>query len=70
MSERRVSTEDELAALPAGSVVLSEKYRHHESGMQIAFQKWVDGDWHRGGRGSFTHPDYFLPATVIWEAGV
>jgi len=60
-----VVTEEELDALPAWSVVLSDAYTHHESGRRISFQRWDDGRWHRGGRSASTHPDNFLPATVL-----
>lgn len=64
---RTITTTEELDALAVGTVVLSEKYIHHTTGMGISFQKWDDWLWHRGGRSSDTHPDYFLPATVLWE---
>ena len=60
-----VNTEEELNALPAWSVVLSVAYTHHKSGKRISFQRWDDGAWHRGGRAASTHPDNFLPATVL-----
>lgn len=66
---KRVTTEEELDALPNWSVVLSEKYLT-ASDDRIAFQRWHDGRWHRGGRSGDTHPDYFLPAAVLWEPEV
>lgn len=63
---RTITTMDELDALPEGSVVLSKDYIHHASGMRITFQKWDSGFWHRGGRSGHTHPDYFLPATLLY----
>lgn len=70
---RTITTEDELDALPVGSVVLSDPYRYMvhggaDCGWPIAFQKWDDGLWHRGARSGSTHPDNFLPATVLHEA--
>lgn len=61
----RVTTEEQLDALPVGSVVLSEDVTHHEGGWALSYQRWQDGDWHRGARGSSTHPDSFLPVTVL-----
>lgn len=63
---RVITTEEELDELPVGSVVLSMVYVRQQ-GWPVAFQRWDSGDWHRGGRSSFTHPDNFLPATVLWE---
>jgi hypothetical protein len=64
---RTITTVDELDALPNGSVVLSQVYRHYLNGMDISFQRWEDGLWHRGARSTDTHPDNFLPVTVIHE---
>jgi hypothetical protein len=64
---RTITSADELDALPVGSVVLSAAYRHHATHMQVAFQRWDDGLWHRGGRAADTHPDNFVPATVLYE---
>ncbi|QWY79672.1 hypothetical protein PP637_gp42 [Arthrobacter phage Persistence] len=64
---RTISTPEELDALPAWSVVLSEPYTHHGSDHRIAFQRWDDGLWHRGARSGSTHPDNFLPVTVLHE---
>jgi hypothetical protein len=64
---RTITTVEELDALPNGSVVLSQVYRHYLNGMDISFQRWEDGLWHRGARSSDTHPDNFLPVTVIHE---
>jgi hypothetical protein len=66
LKPRAITTAEELDALPIGAVVLSETYTG-QSGQQISFQRWDDGDWHRGARSSDTHPDNFLPATVIYE---
>lgn len=60
-----VTTEEELDALPVGSVVLSEEVTHHEGGWPLSYQRWQDGDWHRGARSGSTHPDNFLPAVVL-----
>jgi len=65
---RTVFTVDELDLLPIGSVVLSETYTHYLDDWPVAFQRWSDGEWHRGARSSDTHPDNFLPAKVIHEA--
>jgi hypothetical protein len=65
---RVVFTEDELDQLPIGSVVLSETYRHYADDWQVAFQRWSNGEWHRGARSTDTNPDNFLPAKVIHEA--
>jgi len=64
---RDIGTAEELDTLPVGSVVLSDPYRHHSHGFPVAFQRWEDGLWHRGGRSSDTHPDYILPAAVLHE---
>lgn len=69
---RTVSTVEELDALPEGTVVLSDAYRYMmhggaDCGWPVSFQKWPDGDWHRGARSSDTHPDNFLPASVLYE---
>ncbi|MDQ0854807.1 hypothetical protein QFZ79_002918 [Arthrobacter sp. V4I6] len=64
---RTITTEEELDALPNGSVVLSQVYRHYLNGMDISFQRWEDGLWHRGARSTDTHPDNFLPVTVLHE---
>lgn len=64
---RTVTTDEELDALPEGTVVLSETYRHFVDEWQVSLQRWSDGAWHRGGRAASTHPDNFLPATVIYE---
>ena len=66
---QQVTTAEELDALPVGSVVLSDPYRHHSHGYPVAFQRWDTGNWHRGGRSSDTHPDYILPATVLHVGG-
>lgn len=65
----QVTTEEELDALPPGSVVLSLSYLGQPSGQRISFQRWADGDWHRGARSGSTHPDNFLPATVLHVGG-
>lgn len=67
-----VTTAEELDSLPAGSVVLSDPYRYMvhggaDCGWPVAFQRWDDGMWHRGARSGSTHPDNFLPATVLHE---
>jgi hypothetical protein len=62
---RTITTAEELDALPVGSVVLSQDYRHHVDEWRVSFQRWQDGDWYRGARSSHTHPDNFLPATVL-----
>jgi hypothetical protein len=67
---RVIETVEELEALPNGSVVLSEVYRHYVNGMDISFQRWEDGLWHRGARSTDTHPDNFLPVKVIHEPAV
>jgi hypothetical protein len=67
--ENRITTAEELDALPEWSVVLSDTYRHHASGQRLSFQRWDDGAWHRGGRSASTHPDNFLPATVLHVGG-
>lgn len=64
---RTVTTVEELDALPVGSVVLSLAYHSDVNGMAIVFQRWHDGLWHRGARSGDTHPDNFLPATVLHE---
>ena len=69
MAAAKVATEEELDALPAWSVVLSDAYTHHESKQRISFQRWDDGAWHRGGRSASTHPDNFLPVTVLYVPG-
>ena len=66
MKPRTVTTEDELDTLPIGSVVLSEG-RSFRGGFRMSFQRWDDGLWHRGARSASTHPDNFLPATVLHE---
>lgn len=63
----RIETAKALAALPVGTVVLSDEVTHHEGGWPIAYQRWQDGDWHRGGRSGSTHPDNFLPVTVLYR---
>lgn len=63
---RMVTTEAELDALPPWSVVLSTSYTS-QGDHRISFQRWEDGDWHRGARCGSTHPDNFLPATVLHE---
>ncbi len=63
---RTITTAEELDALPYGSVVLSAVYIAHH-GQAISFQRWEDGLWHRGARSSHTHPDNFLPVTVLHE---
>ena len=64
---RTITTTEELDTLPVGSVVLSDKYLTHSDQWRVAFQRWNDGLWHRGGRLGDTHPDNFLPATVLHE---
>jgi len=69
---RTITTVEELDALPIGSVVLSDAYRYMmhggaDCGWRVSFQRWNDRLWHRGGRASDTHPDNFLPATVLYE---
>lgn len=66
---RQVTTVEELNALPVGSVVLSDAYRHSIEDWPVSFQRWGDGDWHRGARSGDTHPDNFLPATVLHVGG-
>lgn len=66
---RTITTVEELDALPNGSVVLSNDYRHWGEQWQVTFQRWDTGYWHRGGRSGSTDPDYFLPATVLYEPG-
>jgi hypothetical protein len=66
---QQVTTVEELDALPVGSVVLSEEVTHHEGGWALAYQRWQDGDWHRGARSGSTHPDNFLPATALHVGG-
>jgi hypothetical protein len=63
---RTITTAEELDTLPNGSVVLSDVYISNH-GQAISFQRWEDGLWHRGARSSFTDPDNFLPATVLYE---
>lgn len=63
-----IASEEQLDKLPAGSVVLSVETVHHEGGWPLAYQRWQDGAWHRGGRSGSTHPDNFLPVTVLHEA--
>lgn len=64
---RPIETEEELDALPVGTVVLSKAYQHHVDGVPVSFQRWPDGRWYRGARSSDTHPDVFLPAIVLHE---
>ena len=64
---RTVTTVEELDALPTGTVVLADNHRHYLQEWRLSFQKWDDGDWHRGARSGSTHPDNFLPATVLHE---
>lgn len=64
---RTITTVAELDALAVGSVVLSLAYHSDVNGMAIVFQRWYDGLWHRGARSGDTHPDNFLPATVLYE---
>jgi hypothetical protein len=61
---QQVATAEELDALPPGSVVLSASYMS-QNDQRISFQRWDDGDWHRGARCGSTHPDNFLPVTVL-----
>ena len=63
-----VNNVEELNKLPVGAVVLSEGYMARQEGEEYpgVFQKLYTGDWHRGGRSSDTHPDYFLPARVLY----
>jgi hypothetical protein len=63
---RTITTVAELDALPDGSVVLSDSYHSDVDGTAISFQRWYDGRWHRGARSGDTHPDNFLPATVLY----
>lgn len=67
-----VTSVEELDALPIGSVILSERYIARQEGEEYpgVFQKLYTGDWHRGGRSSDTHPDYFLPARVLYRPEV
>lgn len=67
---RIIKTPEELDILPVGAVVLSEPYTHHENGVRISFQRWDDGQWHRGARAGSTHPDNFLPVTVLFDPAV
>lgn len=64
-----VTSVEELDQLPIGSAVLSEKYiaQQEDEEYPCVFQKLYTGDWHRGGRSSDTHPDYFLPARVLYR---
>jgi ribonucleotide monophosphatase NagD (HAD superfamily) len=64
---RTITTAEELDALPIGSVVLSDTYRHFVDEWRVAFQRWSDGEWHRGARAICTHPDNFLPATLMHD---
>jgi hypothetical protein len=64
---RTITTAEELDALPNGTVVLSIGYHSDVDGTAISFQRWYDGDWHRGARSGSTHPDNFLPVTVLHE---
>ena len=66
---RTITTTEELDRLPVGAVVLSEKYLSHSDQWRVSFQRWHDGTWHRGARSGDTHPDNFLPATVLHEGG-
>lgn len=65
-----ITTAAELDALPVGSIVLSaathEDVRGAES-YRLVFQKLYNRNWHRGGRSRDTHPDYVLPATVLYR---
>lgn len=63
---RTITTAEELDGLANGSVVLSDIYKPHR-GRAISFQRWEDGEWHRGARSGSTHPDNILPATVLYE---
>lgn len=67
-----VTSVEELDQLPIGSAVLSEKYIAQQEAEEYpcVFQKLYTGDWHRGGRSSDTHPDYFLPARVLYRPEV
>lgn len=67
-----VTSVAELDQLPIGSAVLSEKYIAQQEAEEYpcVFQKLYTGDWHRGGRSSDTHPDYFLPARVLYRPEV
>ena len=62
---RTITTAEGLDALPNGTVVLSESYHSDVDGTAVSFQRWYDGDWHRGGRSGSTHPDNFLPVKVL-----
>jgi len=67
----RVTSVDQLDALPVGSVVLADA-THQESPQDtgsypLAFQKLYDGKWHRGGRSRDTDPDFITPATVLFR---
>lgn len=64
---RVITTLEELDALPMGSVVLSQEAEHYTGDFWISYQLWADNEWHRPGRASHTHPDNFLPATVLYE---
>lgn len=67
VAQPEVRTVEELDALPVGTVVLSTACVAKQDGYEYpcAFQKLYTGEWHRGGRLSDTHPDYFLPARVL-----
>ncbi|MGP9033657.1 hypothetical protein ACT17S_11365 [Glutamicibacter mysorens] len=67
VAQPEVNSVEELDALPVGTVVLSTAYVAKQDGYEYpcAFQKLYTGEWHRGGRLSDTHPDYFLPARVL-----
>ena len=62
-----ITTEEELDALPTGAVVLADNHRHYLEDWRLSFQKWDDGLWHRGARTGSTHPDNFLPATILYN---
>jgi hypothetical protein len=66
---RTIETEEDLDSLPVGSVVLSKEYQVLGDGgfWPVSFQRWDDRTWHRGNRSGDTHPDNFLPVTVIHE---
>lgn len=72
VAQPEVNSVEELDQLPIGSAVLSEKYIAQQEAEEYpcVFQKLYTGDWHRGGRSSDTHPDYFLPARVLYRPEV
>lgn len=63
-SPTRITTAEELDALPDGSVVLSDAYLYPKSDERVVFQR-VGLDWGRPFRSADTHPEYIVPATVL-----